>query len=119
MKNLKAIMLGVLPMLALTFGMFSPSQRAAAQPSLSSTSAVIQGELMQQDGQKPADETKTFSGKIVKSGEKLVLADPAHKTTYELDDQDKAKAFVNKNVKVTGVLDSASGMIHVTAIEPV
>jgi hypothetical protein len=61
---------------------------------------------------------KTFNGKIMKSGDKLVLTDIANKTTYQLDDQQKAQDFLNKSVKVTGVLDASSGTIPVSAIEP-
>jgi hypothetical protein len=59
---------------------------------------------------------KIFTGVIVKSGGKLVLSDSLSKTSYQLDDQQKAQGFVNKNVKVTGVLDAATGTILVTAI---
>jgi hypothetical protein len=61
---------------------------------------------------------KTFSGKIVKSEGKLVLK-TADKTTYQIDDQQKAQDFLNKTVKVTGVLDAETGTIRVTAIDPV
>ena len=71
---------------------------------------------MQPDNQSAAAE-KTFSGKIVKSGTKLVLAGDG-KTTYQLDDQQKAHDFLNKSVKVTGVLDASTGTIRVSAIEP-
>ena len=43
--------------------------------------------------------------------------DPNNKTTYKLDDQEKAKQYVGKNVKVTGTLDAATNTIHVAAIE--
>jgi len=73
----------------------------------------------------PADQTatdpteqKTFTGVIAKSGDKLVLTDPLTKTSYQLDDQRKAQEMVNKNVKVTGVLDPSTGTIRVNAIEP-
>jgi hypothetical protein len=52
----------------------------------------------------------------MKSGSKLILSSAG--TTYQLDDQQKAQDFVNKNVKVTGVLDSATGTIRVSAIDP-
>ena len=65
-----------------------------------------------------ADSEKTFSGKIVKTGGKLVLT-TADKTTYQIDDQQKAQDFLNKSVKVTGVLDAATGTIRVSAIDPV
>lgn len=62
---------------------------------------------------------KAFTGVIVRSGDKLVLLDTISKTSYQLDDQEKAKDFLNKNVRVTGVLNPASGTIHVTAIDMV
>jgi hypothetical protein len=34
-----------------------------------------------------------------------------------LDDQEKAKQFEGKNVKVTGVLEAARSLIHVSNIE--
>ena len=54
----------------------------------------------------------------VKDGDKLVLTDADGKTTYQIDDQQKAKAFLNKSVKVTGILDASTGIIRVSAIEP-
>ena len=74
--------------------------------------------MQQPENQKPAAETKTFSGKIVKAGSSLVLSDAEGKTTYKLDDQQKAKELDNQAVKVTGTLDASTGMIRVTAIEP-
>jgi hypothetical protein len=60
----------------------------------------------------------TFSGKIVKSGNKFVLAASDNLTTYQLDDQQKAQDFRNKSVRVTGSLDASTGTIRVTAIDP-
>ena|SRR5271165_1041726 len=60
----------------------------------------------------------TFSGRIVKSGSKLVLTDADNQTTYQLDDQRKAQDFLNKSVKVMGVLDAVTGTIRIAAIEP-
>jgi Protein of unknown function (DUF5818) len=89
-------------------------QTAIAQNS----TPAAQDQMQQPDNQKPAAETQTFAGKIVKTGKTLVLSDAEGNTTYRLDDQQKAKKFVNKDVKVTGVLDASTGMIRVTAIEP-
>jgi hypothetical protein len=76
---------------------------------------------VQPDNQNPATASseKAFSGKIVKSGGKLVLKAADRKTTYQIDDQLKAQDFLNKTVKVTGVLDASTGTIRVTAIDPV
>jgi hypothetical protein len=62
-------------------------------------------------------ESNTFTGKIVKHADKLVLTDTTGKTVYQLDDQIKAKEFLNRSVKVTGVLDSWTNVIHVSAID--
>ena len=93
-------------------------QTATAQNSNPYNFVPAQDQMQQPDAQKPAAETKTFTGKIVKAGNELVLSDTGGKTTYKLDDQQKAKDFVNKDVKVTGVLDDSTGVIRVTAIEP-
>jgi hypothetical protein len=70
----------------------------------------------QQDSQK----TQTMVGKIVKikTGQFALLTDEQAGKGVYLDDQEKAKQFEGKNVKVTGTLDVASNMVHVTGIEP-
>jgi hypothetical protein len=76
----------------------------------------------QQSANQDADSStnqKIFTGVIVKSGGKFVLTDLLTKTSYQLDDQRKAQELVNKNVKVTGVLDPSTGTIRVNAIEPI
>jgi hypothetical protein len=64
---------------------------------------------------------KTFVGKIVKArnGQYALLTDEQAGKGVYLDDQEKAKAFEGKNVKVTGVLDVATNIVHVTDIQPV
>jgi hypothetical protein len=64
-----------------------------------------------------ASEVQTFTGRIVKSGEGLVLADLEKRTGYAVNEQRKAQGFGNSDVKVTGVLDEAPDVIHVTWIE--
>src|SRR6476469_2064535 len=58
----------------------------------------------QQDQQK----SQQFVGKIIKA--------QTGKGAF-LDDQEKAKQFEGKNVKVTGVLEAARSLIHVSNIE--
>ena len=65
-----------------------------------------------------ASDARTFTGKIAKADGKYVLRDTASKTTYMLDDQEKAKDFEGKSVKITGMLDTQSNTIRVAAIEP-
>ncbi|TAM80921.1 MAG: hypothetical protein EPN47_13635 [Acidobacteria bacterium] len=82
-----------------------------------SHSAVL---IAQQD--EPAEpaaqetENKTFTGQIMNQDGKFTLHGEDGKT-YQLDDQEKAKGFDGKNVKVTGTLDEESMTIHVSEIE--
>ena len=93
------------------------AQQPPSQTPPSSTGSQQQLQPPSQD-QRTSTQVRTFAGKIVKSGDKLVLSDPTGQTTYQLDDQQKAQAFVNKNVRVTGMLDASTGTIRVTAIDP-
>ena len=63
--------------------------------------------------------TKTFSGTIIKDGDKFLLRDTASKLSYVLDDAEKASKFEGKNVKVTGTVDVASNTIHVDMIQEI
>jgi hypothetical protein len=119
MKKVQFDLSTILPVMALTAALCLASQPMFAQSASDrSRNPTTQQQPMQPDDQSMAA-VKTFSGKIVKSGDKLVLTDAANKTTYQLDDQQKAQDFLNKSVKVTGVLDAATGTIKVSAIEPV
>jgi hypothetical protein len=119
MKTVR-VLLHKLPAVALMVGLCLLFQSAVAQnsPNPQNNPAAQQPPAQHPDDPNSAAETKTFTGKIVKSGDKLVLADAESATTYQLDDQQKAEEFVNKKVNVVGVLDTATGMIRVSAIEP-
>jgi len=67
--------------------------------------------------QQQPPEVKTFVGKISKSGQKLILEDSAMNTSYQLDDQKKAKQYEGKSVRVIGTLDAQNNLIHVQRIE--
>ena len=67
--------------------------------------------------QQQQPEVKTFSGKISKNGQKLVLEDASMNTAYQLDDQKRASQYVGKTVRVTGTLDAENNLIHVQTIE--
>jgi hypothetical protein len=119
MKKIQFALSTMLPTLALVAALCFASQPTLAQSdSNSSPNSTAQQQPMQPDNQN-APSAKTFSGKIVKSGDKLVLTDAESNTTYQLNDQQKAQSFLNKSVKVTGVLDASTGTIRVSAIEPV
>jgi hypothetical protein len=65
----------------------------------------------------------TFMGTIGKSHGTLVLKggyasqEPDARTTYKLTDQEKAKQYVGRNVKITGTLDTRTNTIHVSHIK--
>jgi hypothetical protein len=71
----------------------------------------------QQDQQKNG----TLVGKIIKAknGQYALLTDEQAGKGVYLDDQDKVKPFEGKTVKVTGFLDMAKNLFHVTDIQAV
>lgn len=66
-----------------------------------------------QDQQQPS--AQVFTGTIVKNGSKYVLKVSDSKS-YQIDDQEKAKLYEGKQVKITGSLD-ANQVLHVTSIQ--
>jgi hypothetical protein len=74
-----------------------------------------------QDAKAPAQEkqgpaVQTLTGTVIKLGDKYVLK-TTDKQTYELDDQDRAREYEGKQVKIVGSLDRTTNMIHITSIE--
>jgi uncharacterized protein YdeI (BOF family) len=84
-----------------------PEQQPQSQP----------GQTAGQTAESSSQEMQAFTGKIVKTSEGLVLQDQSTNTSYKLDNDKAAKKFSNKQVKVTGTLNSASNTIHVSSIE--
>jgi|SRR5579863_2017681 uncharacterized protein YdeI (BOF family) len=70
-----------------------------------------------QNSDMQTQDAKPFNGTIMKEKGRLVLKDTTTNVSYQLDDQDKAKQFVGKQVKVTGKLDLDTNLIHVDSIE--
>ena len=62
-----------------------------------------------------ANAAKSFAGRISLMDGKYVLVSATE--TFQLDDQEKAKAFDGQNVSVTGTLDDATKTIHVAEIK--
>ncbi len=59
---------------------------------------------------------QTFTGTIVKDGDKYFLK-AAGTNVYQLDDQERAKQYEGKQVKVAGTLDASGNSLHVTSIK--
>jgi hypothetical protein len=66
----------------------------------------------QESGQ---SQSQTFTGKIVKDGDKYVLKSSG--TTYQLAEQSNVKQYEDQDVKVIGTLDAGSNTIRITKIE--
>jgi Protein of unknown function (DUF5818) len=73
-------------------------------------------------GQPPDSQTQPqasrqrITGIIVRQGEKFVLK-AGDNTTYQLDDQDRAKRYEDKRVMVVGRLDADNHTFHIESIE--
>jgi hypothetical protein len=61
---------------------------------------------------------RTFEGKITKSGKQFILQDRAAQTSYRLDDQDKARKYAGKNVKVMATISTTPNVLTVIDITP-
>ena len=103
----------------LTFvaGVAALSVQANAQQPANDSQQPTAAQQPQQPNDMQTQDAKPFNGTIVKEKGQLVLKDTAANVSYQLDDQDKAKQFVGKQVKVTGKLDSNTNLIHVENIE--
>jgi hypothetical protein len=97
----------------------SPGQQSTPKTGQQSTPKAGQQSAPKEPGE-DSQKTETFVGKIVKAsnGQYALLTDEkAGKGAY-LDDQEKAKQFEGKSVKVIGVMMASSNLIHVTDIQP-
>jgi hypothetical protein len=63
----------------------------------------------------PQPTAQTFTGTITKDGDNYVLK-ASNGAVYQLDNQDEAKQFDGKPVKIVGNLDATSNILHVTSI---
>lgn len=99
-------------------GLSGLGMNLAAQQTSSTPQSGSMPQQQQTDATSPQPSSRSFEGKIAKSGDKLVLQESSTQTAYQLDDQDKAKQFQGKNVTVTATLDTNSNTLHVVDINP-
>jgi len=94
--------------------------RAQQTPSTTPTMPGETGSTPQPetDTASPHQSARSFEGRITKSGGRLVLEDRAAQTSYRLDEQDKARKYLGKNVKVMATMDARSNLLHVIDIVP-
>jgi hypothetical protein len=100
----------------------SPDTQAPSSQSPDTTTPPPSGQSPESGAQQPpsgsasdsgaAAGTQTFSGTVVKQGDKYVLKDDSGKT-YDIDHQDEVKKFEGKRVRVQGTLDPSTNKIMV------
>jgi hypothetical protein len=94
-----------------------------ARVSAEQTPASPQPDAMPQqqktDATNPRQSARSFEGKIAKMGNQFVLQENSTQAAYKLDDQDKAKQFEGKDVRVMATVDASSNTLHVVDIIPV
>src|SRR5216110_3264641 len=93
----------------------SPAASPSDSPAQTSPSTPDQSSSAQGSASAASQDGESFTGTVVKSGDKYVLKTDTG--TYQIDDQDKAKQFEGKQVKVSGNLDKATSTLHVTDIQ--
>jgi hypothetical protein len=115
MRRVERTFAAALPAVALIGIMLLAAPLVAQSYSDGSRPAVSHSQRLQSD-EPVATSGNVFVGKIMKFGDKLVLA--SSDATYQLDDQQKALLFLRRTVKITGRLDPSTGIIHVGTIAP-
>lgn len=100
------------------FGMNLVAQQTPSSTPSTPGQASSTPQQQQTDATNPSQSARSFEGKITKSGDQFVLQDNATSTSFKLDDQDKAKQYEGKNVKVMATMDPSSNTLHVVDITP-
>jgi uncharacterized protein YdeI (BOF family) len=88
-----------------------PQAQQPAQPAPPDQSGQVNPGTQAQPMEKAG--VQTFTGNIVKSGDKYMFQDAASGNTYDIDHQDEVQKFEGKKVTVHGTLDANSKMIHI------
>lgn len=125
MKSISRYLMATVVAGVLSLPVWAAPQEPQQQPQ---DSQQPQASQPQQQGQQPGmqgdpadssmrQQAQTFTGKIVKSKDGVVLQDESTKTAYRLDDEKQAKKYAGKSVKVTGTLDSSTNTIHVSDVQ--
>ncbi len=89
-----------------------PSQQTQQPAPPPSAQTPDQAQAPDSNATAPASDTQTFSGTVVKTGDKYMLKDDTGKT-YDIDHQDEVKKFDGKRVRVQGKLDDTGTKILV------
>jgi len=121
------------PVLAAVLGLLNLGVSSATQSMLSQISGPASEQALPPQSQTPANpdsavppaqpdpttnhqSARAFEGKIERSGDQFVLMENTSQTSYQLDDQDKAKHFEGKDVRIMATIDAESNRLHVVDI---
>jgi len=107
-----------LGLLGLGMNLSAQQTPSAQDPSGSAAQQQTQPQTQQPVDAQSSQAARSFEGKITKAGDKLVLQDASSQSSYQLDDQDKAKQFEGQSVKVTATMDPTTNTLHVVDIAP-
>lgn len=121
MKRSNPIGWAVALLLAAALCAFTPGLRAQGQQSQPQQQQAQPPQQQQGQQDQAQQQSKTYAGTIMKlqNGSYALVTGktPDGKLSgHFLDDQNSAKKYEGKQVKVTGTLDMASNTIHVTRI---
>jgi len=112
-------LLSIVALLGLTgLGVNLSAQQTPSTAPSTPSQAGSAPQQQQTDATNPQQSARSFEGKIAKSGDQLVLQESSTQTAYKLDDQDKAKQFEGKSVKVMATMDASTNTLHVVDITP-
>lgn len=112
----RSAFLVVLVVLAVFVGSCLWSQNSVTPPP--APGQIDRTQQQEADTATPHQSARSFEGRIVKGKDQYVLEDKAAQTSYRLDDQQKAKKYLGKNVKVMATMDSRSHILRVIDIVP-
>jgi uncharacterized protein YdeI (BOF family) len=90
-----------------------PAQTDQEQPSQKPSQTPDQQAPDSQAQASQSADAQSFTGTIVKSGDKYVFQDAGTGNTYDIDHQEEVQKFEGKRVKIHGTLDAANHMIHI------
>lgn len=91
-----------------------PPDRPVQQPDQTTNQQPAPSAKSQEQQQPPA--AQTFTGTIVKDAGRYILK-VSSTSVYQLDDQEKAKQYEGKQVKIEGTLAANGNSLHITSIE--
>lgn len=90
----------------------APDQAPPQTPNQATPSETNPAGAQAQSAQDKAGD-QTFTGTVMKQGDRFVLQDATTGVTYDIDHQDEVKKFEGKKVRVHGTLDPSGKMIRV------